>query len=768
MVDVEGDDKELDEETKNIIEKIEYPPETKKVIARRIGLEEGKSGAQVWRVIHEGDPKDYPTYIVKVGDKNVITKEFNSYIKFVEGKLPCAVQPELIEGNQKSGLLETMLDSQSGYKGLSNAFENCKTSEDVKELLQPIFDCLEKWYGSNNPIDKSVDIAHLFDDVRKYQKEWKDKYGEYRMVNLQGSELEEDPCFSILNPNEMLNVPKEHLYFKFAPCHGDLRTANIFVKEGEGGVEAKIIDFGQTEEGIILRDLVKLETSVKFELLDLDLKKFYELERLLCTQDSYDEIELTDTRIEKETKLSLVFKAVELIRAEAKKYSVGSFKDYQYLLLLQSLKYMGYKLAKPGPINRAHVSAHLLTKVLNPSVAAQIMPDIYVSLGQPTDHSDPFYSKSLKLMKGYKGTLTLVQRTPSLLFKTEGEEEKFAKELWKFIERCKNKDLHFNYIFPAIETGKKYNALNEKEKIEFEDRLKKLKNSEENSKRNGDHHFRIECLSDDRKVFSPMILTNKESVIFLAEDTSDVRSRKAVSMNISNSGRIEELHETITKISVKPEPQSYDSILDLIKKSGHSELRYEISEKEDAMYTLGKRIAENSKKRLIIIQRTPSLILGAEPLEEGQDNKYKHDMEFINVLMDIAKKASESQTLSFSYLWSAEMTRDRLKQIKDKDNIFEGLKNDINKNLKVLTTLEQGSYKDGHYTFRIGTFQSKFLGPLALGDMTVAFLFAQTENKALALKIESDEISNSIYEIIKREIDTPKKWKYFADMMGTL
>jgi hypothetical protein len=734
----------LDAETKKIIKSFDYPEGTNKLDVTPFG-KGGLSGASVYRVIPSGSSS---SYIIKVGETEQINREYKNYVNFVKDKLGCAVKPKFNEGKIKSGLMETMLDQHNNYEGLSEAFDSCTTIEQVHTILEPIFACLCKWY-SRDKKKEAHNIVPLFESVKKYQKQWKSNYGTPVLIPLQDLEL------SLFNPIDMSKVPSEDKRFLIAYTHGDLRFQNIFVNKN--GKKPNLIDFAETGKGIILSDFARMEASVKFELLDYDLNEFFRLEKLLSNQENYDPIRLSDALITQNSKLSLVFQTVELIRQKAKKFGgVDDFKAYQYLLLLQSLKYMGYDWATQKERNRAHISAHLLTMVLNPTLAGYISPQIRISDEQRTNDFDPFYDTAIKLLKKKDGQLTVVQRTPSLLFKPQSKAERaFAKEL----KKCLTEKVNFNYIFSATESGAEYRRLDDQQKYNFLERLKKLKDLERKSAENEDHRFRIECLGENRKVFSPMILAGTESATFLAEDASDPRARRVVTMSMSapSSTEINDLHDAIRKIVVRPDVQSYKYVSELIKKSERDQPQYEIIDKKHAMYSLGLEIAKESKKRLIIIQRTPSLVLGPEPLESNDGDKYGYDVKFTEGLWNIAENASKSE-LSFSYLWSKELTRDRIKSFnesKANDKIKKDLREKIEKNLTKLKNLEEKSSKTEHgrgYSFRIASISSSFLGPLALGDTTVAFLFADTGNKTLCLRVKSKAIADDIYRKIISEM----------------
>lgn len=723
----------------------------------------GYSGAKVYRVIPKGLPS---AYIVKVGPRDAIKKEYDNFRKYVKGKLPCAIEPEFSDLSSKtSALREEMKDNLSGYIGLSEYFQKCDTFESVQKVLTPLFACLGDWYDLEKS-SQATDIKNLFDrELKSNVPKWKSEYGEYRTV--WSSEL----GFSIVNPFDIyMGVPSSHKRFLIGLRHGDLRFQNIFVSQR--GHHPIAIDFTQTETGRILDDFVKLETSVKFELLECSNSEFWRLEEILSNQETYEELPATEEFLLKNSKLHLAFKTIENIRSKAKMYCEDDqINTYLHLLLLQSLKFLGYGWATREERERAHISAHLLAMKLTPTLANYFSPQISKHERKLTKEFDPYYDSSLRLLRSDTRALTIVQRTPTLLFEPESQSEReFKEELLSFIKKCVVEKRHFNYVFSAAESAAKYSKLNHMEKMRFDKNLKMLKALESKSIFAGEHHFRLECVGEDRKVFSPIIFTDNESTLFLAEDKSEPRTRKVISVDISWPTHLADLHDMVKNAVFPADVQSYSSIMNMLEAGVVDDLGYEILDKTFAMYDLGCRIADEAERRLIIIQRTPSLILGPEPIQNEEEEKNQYDCKFIEEMEKHVKRALEGRGFLFRYLFSDEMTKKRLDKLSRSQRNSKN--NTFNSNIRSLKKQEDNSQKvienKLNYTFRIAPISSSYLNPLALGDDTLAYMLGQFGTKSVVLKITSKRIADAVYQQITGEMPSPMTWDKIARAIGTL
>ena len=754
----------IDKDTEEIIASFDYPARTKRLEVAPYG-EGGLSDARVYRVIASHTSF---AYIIKVGPTDQIEEEYSNYSRFVKGRLRCAVNLERSRVGQRiSGLREALLDRHIGYRGLGEHFQLCSTFEDVQRVLDPIFVCLAAWYDQE-PSSEEVDIRRLFQDVRdKCKSRWARDYGAYKTVSLKELNL------SLFNPLDICQVPSENEKYSTGFRHGDLRFQNVFVN-GKGG-NPFIIDFATTGHGRILEDFVKLETSVKFELLNCTESEFFRFEEYLSMQRTYEPLPQNDEAVSSNSRLSLAFRTVELIRQNAKRFGrKDGFEAYLYLLLLQSLKFMGYDWATGEERDRAHIASHLLALRLIPRLANYVSPQIQISSSQKKTAFDPYYDTALRLLNEDNRVLTVFQRTPSLLFDPASDTEReFQKALLRFGHSCiDKKQYRFNYVFSAVDSAAKFSSLDDSERSRFKQRLRNLKALEKKTSSEGDSRFRLECIGGDRRVFSPMVLTDNDSAFFLAEDESIPRSRKVIYMGVSKSTHLQTLHDLIKKTTIYPDPQTYDSIIDMLEKEHVGHVDYEIIDKPDAMYIMGSRIARESKRRLIIVQRTPSLVLGAEPLAQGTKNKY--DILFMREIKKKIKMALKPG-FNFSYLYSEELTRRRYKAVmesnrpqRDKDRFTR----EINSNLKLLKAREDESLKStrrGHdYSFRIASVSSNYMGPLALGDSNFAFLFGQIGNKTLVLNVKSKDLTDVVYDKIIQERPSPKTWEVLAREIGSL
>jgi hypothetical protein len=125
-----------------------------------------------------------------------------------------------------------------------------------------------------------------------------------------------------------------------AATHGDLNGNNVLIDANDF---TWLIDFFRTSKGHILRDFIELETTVKFELMNVsDIKAIHEMETALLKPSNFDEnLEFSNNFHNDE--LAKAFSVIKSLRSLAhdqirpskdmREYYIGLF--YQTLNLLR-------------------------------------------------------------------------------------------------------------------------------------------------------------------------------------------------------------------------------------------------------------------------------------------------------------------------------------------------------------------------------------------------------------------------------------------------
>jgi nucleoside phosphorylase len=175
----------------------------------------------------------------------------------------------------------------------------------------------------------------------------------------------------------------------------------------------------------------------------------------------------------------------------------------------------------------------------------------------------------------------------------------------------------------------------------------------------------------------------------------------------------------------------------------------EIALGENIMYRLGKDIAHNSKRFLVIFQRTPSLLLGPEPLEKKSKNKW--DKELIDALDDCVIR-TQKENFQFIYLYSLAHTLKRLNQLPLR--LRENFKETVIKNIKKYHNIQERSNE----RFKISQIDDvstmdpliKFCGPVAISDSETALWLAERDKgefrKMLVPRLKSRDLSFRLYK----------------------
>jgi nucleoside phosphorylase len=176
----------------------------------------------------------------------------------------------------------------------------------------------------------------------------------------------------------------------------------------------------------------------------------------------------------------------------------------------------------------------------------------------------------------------------------------------------------------------------------------------------------------------------------------------------------------------------------------------EVSIGEHKMYDLGCRIAKSAKRRLLIVQRTPSLLLGSEPL--GESEPYSWDKEFIKVCNKKIKEVEKNLELRFYYFYWKERTKDALDRIERDTRLNKSRKekmvHGIRANMKFYKDAERRSgTTDPRFRFDS---VSRISGPVAIGDDEAAFWLAEygegKEKVGLVIHIRMRELADRLFE----------------------
>jgi nucleoside phosphorylase/CheY-like chemotaxis protein len=338
---------------------------------------------------------------VKIGDRETIQREIESYDRYVKGQLghhrhtarqACAVTWCL------GGIVYTLIGAELDRAKTLKEFYRQAELDGIKELgniLDRLFGQLfHRWYGSSeqehlNLWNEYCETLGLSEE-RLSRLEW----GKSAWVEFAGLSR------PLLNPLRWIEKHAANSDVKTCrhTTHGDLHSRNIFVGPNLG---VWLIDFERTGVGHGLRDLIELETDVKFSLLSLeesDTRLFYNFESRLLTQDT--SVAAQDIHppldVSRHSQANLAFQAIAYLRRLAAGKAYPDMRDYYWGLLCQTLFVATLSHLPDEARRRAKLSAALICERLgdgrrllepwppNNPLYRQKDPDASVPVAQPS------------------------------------------------------------------------------------------------------------------------------------------------------------------------------------------------------------------------------------------------------------------------------------------------------------------------------------------------------------------------------------------------
>jgi CheY-like chemotaxis protein len=284
--------------------------------------------------------------IVKLDTRENIQRETENFDRYVHGFVGGSRytnKEQVCYTLRLGGIVYSLL----GFAGQFMSFAKYYRTHDaaaVNTAVQNLFhETCRYWYENRLHKRKRKLSAHyraqLNFDQSKLEKSLHEWFGRWvGQKEIQFSGLDgtfHNPVYSPYVQERSFTLP-----VFMAVTHGDLNGSNVLV---DSNGYTWLIDFYRTGEGHILRDVIELETTVKFELLDVaDLGALYELESALLAPRRFDEpLEFSNSSGNKE--LAKAFAVISTLRSMAhdmvrpdndmQEYYVGLF--YQTLNLLR-------------------------------------------------------------------------------------------------------------------------------------------------------------------------------------------------------------------------------------------------------------------------------------------------------------------------------------------------------------------------------------------------------------------------------------------------
>lgn len=323
------------------------------------------SGAVVLKVHPRERGSQVAPVVVKLAIRQMIDIEDRNYNEYVNGYLDGFRHTLLKEKTQ------TRLLGGIKYSLVGTPLEECVDlgtfylSHTANEVLRAVNDLFTKtcrhWYANR-------EARQIYDLLELYAKPLKLSVQRLEMA-LRAADLaawagDTHPLVPelkrpIVNPVEWLrqhsSLPAQ---VSLAPTHGDLHSQNVLLDPNH---QAWLIDFYRSGPGHLYRDLIELESDIKFVLLDVtDLPSLHQFEQALLSSRYFDDMPTLPAF--RQAELKKAFEVVQGLRHIAGQL-VGrrtDMLDYYQGLLLQSLAMICLRHVTPPKKRHAYLAASLL------------------------------------------------------------------------------------------------------------------------------------------------------------------------------------------------------------------------------------------------------------------------------------------------------------------------------------------------------------------------------------------------------------------------
>lgn len=251
----------------------------------------GQSGALVWRVEPTYGLRSGVPVVLKCGKKGKIEHESANYTEYVERYVGayCTTRVRCVLGRTMGAIIYQLIGTDLNKVESFAQYYRQHTAPEVNNVLDHLFlDTCGRCYENLEPPRRSRDFVELYEKGLHIQ--WDEVW--QGMAAL-GVDPDLDPMTipdmpgSFTNPRCWLAARNHALYERcwLAATHGDLNEHNILVT-ADG--HCWLIDFYRTGLGHVLRDIVELETALKFSLTTASLAEQALIEALLLQQQRID------------------------------------------------------------------------------------------------------------------------------------------------------------------------------------------------------------------------------------------------------------------------------------------------------------------------------------------------------------------------------------------------------------------------------------------------------------------------------------------------
>jgi CheY-like chemotaxis protein len=346
-------------------------------VTRLIPIERVRSTSQSGAVLVKVQPRYQASgwglpVAVKLAGRDKIDTEATNYEQYVDRFITAFRHTGLyrkVQTHLLGGIIYTLIGTPLDECVDLGTFYTQHSAEELVELFNGLFvEMCQRWYANRRP-RRTRDMMALYARPLKLSVErletalaeagFSDWAGggeaRHRVPGLKRR---------IVNPVEWLRRhPRLPAQASLCYTHGDMHSRNVLVDRDH---RAWLIDFYRTGSGHLFRDLIELESDVKFTLLDVtDLPSLHNFESALLSADHFNDAPTIPSF--QDPALKKAFHVVQGIRHIAGQLAEpgADMLDYYQGLLLQTLAMIRLRHVTPSKKCHAYLAASLLCERLD-------------------------------------------------------------------------------------------------------------------------------------------------------------------------------------------------------------------------------------------------------------------------------------------------------------------------------------------------------------------------------------------------------------------
>jgi CheY-like chemotaxis protein len=314
--------------------------------------------------------------VVKFGDFRKIEKEYRNFKKYVQpflggGRNTSAI--DLRRTPHLGGIIYSLLGTINDQLVHFGDFYHRADVPRIKEILDRLFlDTCSVWYA-NRGLLQPLDLAPDYQEMLGCTPEMLEKIVAEELPSVQ---LTQSLIFTNLKAKRFFTNPLRRISglslnrsTYLCITHGDFHQQNLLV-DSTGHVW--MIDFQDTGQSHILRDLATLDSTVRFQLLTAEkatLRERLSIEEILCTIEHFSQVEQLPTILStKNQTLAKAYATVVHLRTLAHRL-VGQnpnndMSEYNIALLYNALNAVQFSSLSQTQREHALLCASLLVDKL--------------------------------------------------------------------------------------------------------------------------------------------------------------------------------------------------------------------------------------------------------------------------------------------------------------------------------------------------------------------------------------------------------------------